>query len=1020
MRKSSDFSGSGSRDEDPVDHHTGGEFADTVKTGGELESYIDDIADTVRIGLDQSIAILTPWFFNNMPSVYYQTTPRPEKIRHLSTIITGHVFETKQTVELWDRERSKVTYIGPGGDRGILVDMAQRLQDHPIKMGSIYFSHDKLLFLSTFLSSDFRPIDESNTRITDKITSARKLINQEFPDEEAQIEKYLDNLDNDFVIYATAARIQITYRMVRHMLGHQGAHTLVEPIENSPKTRLTLGIKNVRPNEILEQIFNLFSRQEFNIRRAFMIQFEQGFDEPISVMHFTFDHDQLKKIDLLSPPMLKINKALRTLGWVDNDEYNAFTVAPYKFSVNASNYLRSLASWVHIHLSKQNPYYYSHYKIRRTFHRNVDITEDLIELFRIRFDPLREKERQEKKFDSLRKELLKRIDEIIDEVEKNILRECINFTKHVLKTNYFLQTKTGLAFRLAPEVLDPNFYPQQPFGIFFITGRDYRFFQLRWKDVSRGGLRVVMPRTATDYDFSLAGLFDEVYGLSHAQQMKNKDIPEGGSKAVLLLKPKGQRDHAVKGAVNALLDLLVADDETHSVVESQPIKYYLDEEIIYLGPDENMTNDLIEWVTNQASRRGYKYARAFMSSKPADGINHKQYGVTSEGVNVFLENTLRYLGINPKETPFSIKMTGGPDGDVAGNELKILYREYGENAKVVAISDGYGAAYDPEGLDWNELLRLTNEETSICEFSQDKLKDKENGFVIITDVKENIKTRDELHFNVKADIFIPAGGRPYTVKGSNWHKFLDEDEKLTTKAVIEGANIFFTDEARMKLQKFGLIMVKDSSANKTGVICSSYEIMASLTLSREEFIAIKDEYVKQVIEILRQKADVEAKLMFRHYAQEGLQRTLVDLSLQVSKEINEITDVLLEELISKQDEILNDPVFQEVIYKHCPPILVTKYKDRILERLPKSYQIAVISAYIGSYIIYQEGLGWLQEIPAAERFKAMMTYVRQDKLALELIQSVTESDLKNKDKIASILRKSAARDLTLIELSKLD
>ena len=70
-------------------------------SGQQLESYIDDIADTVRVGLDQSIAILTPLFLNNMPKIYYHTTPRQEKVRHLSAIITGHVFETKKTVELW-------------------------------------------------------------------------------------------------------------------------------------------------------------------------------------------------------------------------------------------------------------------------------------------------------------------------------------------------------------------------------------------------------------------------------------------------------------------------------------------------------------------------------------------------------------------------------------------------------------------------------------------------------------------------------------------------------------------------------------------------------------------------------------------------------------------------------------------------------------------------------------------------------------------------------------------------------
>ena len=61
-----------------------------------------------------------------------------------------------------------------------------------------------------------------------------------------------------------------------------------------------------------------------------------------------------------------------------------------------------------------------------------------------------------------------------------------------------------------------------------------------------------------------------------------------------------------------------------------------------------------------------------MSSKPRAGINHKEYGVTSDGVNVFLDTALRRaLGIDPTTTPFTIKMTGGPDGDVAGNELKI-------------------------------------------------------------------------------------------------------------------------------------------------------------------------------------------------------------------------------------------------------------------------------------------------------------------------------------------------------------
>lgn len=36
--------------------------------------------------------------------------------------------------------------------------------------------------------------------------------------------------------------------------------------------------------------------------------------------------------------------------------------------------------------------------------------------------------------------------------------------------------------------------------------------------------------------------------------------------------------------------------------------------------------------TVRASRRGYETPDAFMSSKPRSGINHKEFGVTSEGM----------------------------------------------------------------------------------------------------------------------------------------------------------------------------------------------------------------------------------------------------------------------------------------------------------------------------------------------------------------------------------------------------
>ncbi|MEZ4743694.1 MAG: NAD-glutamate dehydrogenase [Bdellovibrionota bacterium] len=992
------------------------EFENEMK-GEELETYISDIADTVKIGLDQSIAILTPWFFNNMPRIYYATTPRAEKTRHLSAVITGHIFETKQTVELWDRDRSKVTYIGPGGDRKILMSMASRLGPLDLKMGSLYFSRDHLLFLSTFFCDSYKAADIKNKYIAEKIETAKDLLLGEFPECHAKIDQFLENLDHDFVTYATAARLHITFRMYHHMLMHEGAHTIIEPFKNSPTARLSIGFRDVNISDVMENVLRIISRFGFNIVRGFAVRFHHNLQEPILVLHFVVRYTSGEAIQLEDFSILKLNKALRTLGWVDNDEYAELGQEPADLSINGVNLIRSMASWVHVLLGKENPYYYSEYKIRTTFFSYPELTSALVDLFRLKFSPNKGDQRKNDGYEKFRNKLITDVQQLIDPVERRIFRECLKFTDHVLKTNYFLPTKTGLAFRLSPEVLDEKYYPNKPFGIFFVVGLDFRMFQIRWKDISRGGLRIVMPRNPSDYGFALSGLFDEVYGLSHAQQLKNKDIPEGGSKAVLLLTPGGNKKRAVRGAINALLDLLVQDDEIHEEKASKQVSYYKREEIIYLGPDENMSNDLIEWVPEQAAKRGYPYAAAFMSSKPSSGINHKEYGVTSEGLNVFLEHTLKFLGINPKKDAFTVKLTGGPDGDVAGNELKILHREYGENPKVVAIADGYGAAYDPNGLNWQELLSLVERGLSICEFDKAKLSSSQDAFVINADTSDNIRRRNELHSLAVADVFIPAGGRPFTVNEKNWNRFIDPSGTPTCKAIVEGANIFFTTEARDNLQNAGIIMIKDSSANKTGVICSSFEIIASLLLTEEEFVEIKDVYVLQVVEILKQKAGAEANLLIAEYVKSGRQKRLVDLSMEISKEINLVTDIIHDELDKNKEELVEAPLFKHIIEKHCPTILRERYLARIHSGLPIAHKVAIIAASIASYIVYREGLGWLQTINPEDRYRATITYMEQVQLTDRLISAVKGSNIDEKERIASILRMSAARNLTMLEMA---
>src|SRR5690606_5835490 len=100
------------------------------------------------------------------------------------------------------------------------------------------------------------------------------------------------------------------------------------------------------------------------------------------------------------------------------------------------------------------------------------------------------------------------------------------------------------------------------------------------------------------------------------------------------------------------------------------------------------------------------------------------------------------------------------------------------------------------------------------------------------------------------------------------------------------------------------------------VICSSYEIIGALVLSPKEFNAIKETYVSQMIDILRTKADQEAKLLFREYINFAGEKTLVELSLMISKEINDVTDALLEEFTGSENGLIEQPLFQSIVLRH--------------------------------------------------------------------------------------------------------
>lgn len=694
---------------------------------------------------------------------------------------------------------------------------------------------------------------------------------------------------------------------------------------------------------------------------------------------------------------------------------------------NLGNFIKAMSDFIHQSLTHADYNLYSIANVEEGLCRHPELTIMLTEAFEHKFHP---EKHNLKKFEKTREEFLQLVSDLdtgneeIDTRRKNILHQGMNFITHILKTNFYRNNKTALSFRLDPNYMTylpydrTKIFPELPYAIFFIKGMYYIGFHIRFKDLSRGGLRTVFPRKMEQMLWERNNVFLECYNLAYTQQKKNKDIPEGGAKGVIFLEPidrvadevliykeelkvadlsdeeiqerllsyrKVQKLEYLYGAQRSYIEAFVTllNCELDGKLRAKHIvDYYQKPEYIYLGPDENLHNHMIEWIAAYAKYYNYKPSGSFISSKPSAGINHKEYGVTSYGVNVNMEETLKFLGFDPYKDPFTIKISGGPDGDVAGNMILNLYKFFPKTAKLLALTDVSGTIYDPKGLNLKILAEMFHKEQPIREYPADKLN--EGGFLLdlftkkeqtayaqatllykkvgkkvvkewISGSEMNHLFRNNVH-QTQTDIFVPGGGRPRTLNEHNWKDFLDETGKPTSSAIVEGANLYLTPIARRELEKLGVIIIKDSSANKGGVICSSFEVLAGLILSEEEFVAKKEELMPQILTVIRDRARDEAKLMLETHAETG--QFLTDISDQISEKINTYMYQLLEFL--EGIEISSDPENPLIhcLLNYCPPLLRARYKKRIIEEIPDIHKKAIIATYLASRLVYQRGLAW--------------------------------------------------------------
>lgn len=253
------------------------------------------------------------------------------------------------------------------------------------------------------------------------------------------------------------------------------------------------------------------------------------------------------------------------------------------------------------------------------------------------------------------------------------------------------------------------------------------------------------------------------------------DLPYGGGKGGIICDPREMSFRELEGLSRGYVRAL-----SQVVGPTKDIP----------APDVFTNSQIMAWMMDEYSRIDEYNSPGFITGKPIVlGGSHGRESATAKGVTIAINEAARKRGIDVKGARVVIQGFGN-----AGSFLsKFLYDA---GAKIVAISDAYGALHDPDGLDIDYLL------------------DRRDSFGTVTTLFDDTITNHEM-LELDCDILVPAAVENQITE-KNAHN-------IKANIVVEAANGPTTMEATKILTERGILLVPDVLASSGGVTVSYFE-----------------------------------------------------------------------------------------------------------------------------------------------------------------------------------------------------
>lgn len=818
---------------------------------------------------------------------------------------------------------------------------------------------------------------------------------------------------------------------------NQQSVSLVKPYANHPHYRLHFYSQQQRYlDEFIPILENMHLRVIDQVQFGFSLE-----GVPATIKSFTIKSatSQCQPVNLIKDSLLETIQAVMAER-VENDALNKLVIMT-AMDWQACDVLRTYRNY-YLQLEQRT----TKDSIHHALINNPQVAKGLYEYFEARFRPNPDWQdaliREEQVLFPLRLQLLENMASVAHINDDRILRTLFNLIDATVRTNfhqrrlhddYFIAVKIN-----SLGVIDmPTPKPQYEI---YVHSVDMEGIHLRGGKVSRGGIR---------WSDRIDDFRTEILGLMQTQISKNALIIPTGAKGGFVVKNNGGRQDfraaGKKAYIRLMRGLLDLTDNYHDDTIANPVGIVVHDDpdpYLVVAADKG-TAKFSDIANGVAAEYQFWLGDAFASGG-SHGYDHKALGITARGAWKCVQRHFRELGKDIQTEPFTVVGVGSMDGDVFGNGMLLS-----PCIRLLAAFSGQHIFLDPNpsaldqalkerqrlfelpGSSWNDYDRsLISQGGGVYARSDKDIPVSAELGKWLGIRYKSIDGESLIQYLLKAPVeLLWLGGIGTYVKAST-EKSEDVGDRgndnvrvdaceLGALVVGEGANLGFTQKARIEYSLRGGRINTDAVDNSAGVDTSDHEVNLKILLTRlhkKNIIAdyqhlfigmtdavcqlvLADNYAQSLCLSLEQQRCAENPAAFMQVAERLEATGFLDRSVESFPQTKEIqarpgqiitrpelavlmsaSKMYLTEQIQNQTDILQDGCCGAYLQTYFPDSFAGQYAQYLCSH-PLANEIK--STMISNYIVNHGGCSFLshyEDIENGSTLAYVKSYLTFDKV----------------------------------------